>query len=160
MDIILWRHAEATDTSPDLERTLTDKGRRQAKATAKWLRKHLPNQFTVWASEATRSQQTAAFLHPTPRILHTLNPEINATTLPRLLHSIDANDTVVIVGHQPWLGDLSRFLMNGNWQGDAYWSYKKGGFVWFQVSTTAHGFQAKIKAALTPAILLHSPRTS
>ena len=30
MNLILWRHAEAEDGVPDLERGLTDKGRQQA----------------------------------------------------------------------------------------------------------------------------------
>ena len=41
MNLILWRHAEAEDGVPDLERGLTDKGRRQADAAARWLRPYL-----------------------------------------------------------------------------------------------------------------------
>ena len=62
MDIILWRHADAEYGPPDLQRRLTDKGHRQAEAAAKWLNRHLPADYQVWASEAARSQQTAAYL--------------------------------------------------------------------------------------------------
>ena len=34
MELILWRHAEADDTVPDLKRELTDKGRKQASRMA------------------------------------------------------------------------------------------------------------------------------
>ena len=34
MELILWRHAEAEDGYPDLERALTEKGHEQAKKMA------------------------------------------------------------------------------------------------------------------------------
>ena len=37
MDLIVWRHAEAEDGVPDLERKLTAKGRKQAERVAQWL---------------------------------------------------------------------------------------------------------------------------
>jgi phosphohistidine phosphatase len=42
MDLILWRHAEAEEGGPDLERKLTPKGRKQAKRVAAWLLQRLP----------------------------------------------------------------------------------------------------------------------
>ena len=42
MDLILWRHAEAEEGGPDLERRLTPKGRKQAKRVAAWLLQRLP----------------------------------------------------------------------------------------------------------------------
>ena len=154
MNLILWRHAEAEYGPPDLARQLTEKGRRQASSIAFWLRAHLPPESSVWASQAARSQQTAAYLVQDYRILPELNPEINARTLPHLLETIGSRDTVVIVGHQPWLGELSAFLLNGDWRNEAYWSYKKGGFWWFQVKSDGTHFHAKLKAALTPDILM------
>ena len=124
MNIILWRHAEAEYGPPDLERALTENGRRQASTIAAWLRRHLPQDAQVWASEAARSRQTADYLTQDYAVLAALNPDINARTLPRLFERLSGNDTVVLVGHQPWLGELSRFLLNGHWQGEAYWSYK------------------------------------
>ena len=37
MDLILWRHADAEDGSPDLRRALTRKGEKQAEHMAAWL---------------------------------------------------------------------------------------------------------------------------
>ena len=37
MELILWRHAEARDGTPDSTRELTGKGMRQAKSMAEWL---------------------------------------------------------------------------------------------------------------------------
>ena len=60
MNIILWRHAEAEYGPPDLERALTENGRRQASTIAAWLRRHLPQDAQVWASEAARSRHPQA----------------------------------------------------------------------------------------------------
>ena len=38
MELILWRHAEAEDGIPDLDRKLTAKGRKQAEKMAAFLR--------------------------------------------------------------------------------------------------------------------------
>src|SRR4051812_50221638 len=62
MDLILWRHADAEDGADDLARRLTPKGHKQAAAMAKWLRAHLPKDFTLLASPAVRAQQTAEAL--------------------------------------------------------------------------------------------------
>ncbi|UOO81392.1 histidine phosphatase family protein [Uruburuella testudinis] len=153
MNLILWRHAEAEYGPPDLARQLTEKGRRQASTAAAWLRNRLPQDTQVWVSQAARSRQTADYLVQDYTILATLNPDIYARTLPRLLETAPRNGTLVIVGHQPWLGQLSAFLLNGDWGGDAYWSYKKGGFWWFQLKQDHNGFHAKLKAVLTPEML-------
>ena len=62
MQIIVWRHAEAAATSPNLKRVLTKKGRHQAVEMAEKLRKMLPENYQLWVSQAIRSQQTGAFL--------------------------------------------------------------------------------------------------
>ena len=59
MDLILWRHADAVDSTPDLARQLTIKGRRQAKDMAGWLRARLPKQTRIIVSPAQRARQTA-----------------------------------------------------------------------------------------------------
>ncbi|MFV2029917.1 SixA phosphatase family protein [Neisseria sp. S1] len=154
MDLILWRYAEAEYGPPDLERRLTDKGCKQAKQMAAWLNRHLPPNYQLWASQAERSRQTASYLREDYLSLSRLNPETDARTLPRLLESIHNDETVVIVGHQPWLGELTAFLFNGDWSDKQYWSYKKGGFWWLQIKATEEGgYNVKLKAALTPSVL-------
>ena len=37
MNLILWRHAEAEDTTPDLKRVLTKRGLKDAALMAQWL---------------------------------------------------------------------------------------------------------------------------
>jgi phosphohistidine phosphatase len=62
MDLILWRHAEAEDSTPDLGRELTDKGRKQAARMADWLNPRLPQDIRILTSPATRALQTAQAL--------------------------------------------------------------------------------------------------
>ena len=153
MNLILWRHAEAEYGPPDLERQLTIKGHHQAETMATWLQNHLPENYQVWASQAMRSQQTAGYLNKKPTILSTINPNIDARSLPRLLENVSDNATIIIVGHQPWIGEFCSYLLNGQWHDGHYWSVKKSGFWWFQVKVTESGYTAKLKAALTPCIL-------
>src|SRR5882757_8310396 len=62
MDLILWRHAEAEDGSPDSARKLTARGREQARRIAAWLKPRLPRRCEVLVSPAVRAQQTALAL--------------------------------------------------------------------------------------------------
>ena len=62
MDLILWRHAEAEDGSPDAKRKLTARGRKQAKQIARWLKPRLPADARIVVSPALRAVQTAEAL--------------------------------------------------------------------------------------------------
>ena len=43
MDLVFWRHAEAEEGIPDLQRPLTAKGQKQARRMAEWLDSQLPD---------------------------------------------------------------------------------------------------------------------
>ena len=155
MNLILWRHAEAEDGAPDLERGLTDKGRRQADAAARWLRPYLNDQVDVWASQALRSQQTAKALGLPYAVKHELNPINHVEELPALIAAHKGSDYLILVGHQPWLGQLCSYLLNGGWLAGQYWSVKKSSIWWFGVKVDEGGrLCAKLKAAMTPQLLL------
>ena len=159
MDLILWRHAEAEDGHDDLARQLTTKGQQQACSSGAWLAAQLPPHYRVWASVAARSQQTAAHLPPDFEIIPALNPDAQAPALADLLRRLAPDATLVWVGHQPWIGQLCAWLLNGDGRPAAYWSVKKSGFWWFELWFDAEGqVQAKLKAVLTPAVL-KSPNT-
>lgn len=155
MNLILWRHAEAEEGHDDLQRRLTEKGRSQAEAAARWLRGYLPEHAEVWASEALRSRETAAALGLPYRIVPALNPVNAVEKLPALLHSCRSRDCIVWVGHQPWIGQLCAYLLNRRWTDGPYWSVKKSGIWWFKLDFDAEGRpEAKLKAAITPQMLL------
>jgi phosphohistidine phosphatase len=65
MDLILWRHAEASElesAGDDLERALTPKGERQAQRMGEWLNQRLAHSTRILVSPALRCQQTARAL--------------------------------------------------------------------------------------------------
>ena len=62
MDLILWRHAEAEESQPDLARKLTARGHKHAARAAEWLHQRLPSKFAVLVSPAERTRQTAMAL--------------------------------------------------------------------------------------------------
>ena len=109
MNIILWRHAEAKFDVNDLARELTPKGKKQASKMARILKSMLPEQTECWVSEAKRSQETAAFLPHIQTVCSALNPEAHPMQIAQLLLEIPNDKTVVVVGHQPWLGQLCAF---------------------------------------------------
>lgn len=98
MDLILWRHAEAEEGSDDMQRALTRRGQKQASAMATWLRKQLPDDFALLASEALRSQQTAALFAKSYEVVPALNPD---ASVEQVLSAIDwprSGKTIVLVG--------------------------------------------------------------
>ncbi|WP_338808993.1 histidine phosphatase family protein [Neisseria leonii] len=153
MNLILWRHAQAEyRDGPDLARLLTAHGHRQAEHTARWLRPLLPDGAEIWVSEAARSQQTAVYLNPEYAVSPLLNPDAAPENIMPLLAAAAEKSTVIIVGHQPWIGALCACLLNGGTPAES-WPVKKSGVWWFNVKHTPDGLHAKLKAAMTPAVL-------
>jgi phosphohistidine phosphatase len=84
MDLILWRHAQAhlqAEGQSDLERSLTGKGRRQAKLMAAWLNQRLAHSTRVLVSPALRTIETANALGRKFRISESLNPQAGVDDL-------------------------------------------------------------------------------
>lgn len=150
MDLILWRHAEAEEGSDDMQRALTRRGQKQASAMATWLRKQLPDDFALLASEALRSQQTAALFAKSYEVVPALNPD---ASVEQVLNAIDwprSGKTIVLVGHQPYIGRLAATLMS---EQPLLWSVKKGA-IWWLSHRERHGIeQIRLKAMMTPAML-------
>ena len=154
MELILWRHAEAEPGVDDLERKLTAKGRKQAARVAGWLNARLPSRFSVYASPAKRAQQTAlALAHLGPREFVTVaafSPSTRLDTALGALRSTDPTRTVVVVGHQPTLGELVARLL-GSRVDD--WPMKKGAVVWLSGKADDERSQVVLRAAITPDLV-------
>lgn len=150
MDLILWRHAEAEDGNDDLARALTRRGQQQARRMADWLHKQLPDNFRLLASEAVRSQQTAASLAKSYEILPALNPDASVEEVLAAVGWPECGKTIVLVGHQPYIGRLAATLLS---EQPLLWSVKKGS-VWWLNHRERHGIeQIRLKAMMTPAML-------
>lgn len=119
MDLILWRHAEAevaVEGGDDLSRPLTKKGERQAAKMAAWLDSQLPEGTRVLVSPSVRTQQTVAPLDRKFKLRDELVPETSVDDVLALLKwhpetGPQLKGPVLLVGHQPYLGQLvSRLL--------------------------------------------------
>lgn len=150
MDLILWRHADAQDGSPDLERPLTAKGRAQAKLMATWLNHSLPKQARILVSPARRCVQTADALEREYELVPGLAPGEDATHLLSAAGWPDAKGAVLVIGHQPTLGEAASLLLFGEGRG---MSIKKSGVIWLTNRVRGDSPQTVLKAAMTPELL-------
>jgi phosphohistidine phosphatase len=146
MDLILWRHAEAEPGYPDAERPLTDKGRRQAQKMAQYLLPLLPKQARILVSPARRAQQTAETLGRAFVIEPLISPESSLDDVLRALSGPQTRGGVMLVGHQPTLGQLASHYLT---QSDAGMALSKGAVVWIAGRPGAGGWQAKLHWAMT-----------
>ena len=150
MDLILWRHADAEDGTPDGERRLTAKGIKQAARMAKWLRPRLPEDAVVLASPAKRAQQTARALTPDFKTVMEIGTSASAEGVLRACGWPKSVRTLVVVGHQPTLGEVAALLLTGT-QGQ--WSLKKGAVVWIAHGAGGGVGRPHLHAAISPDLL-------
>ncbi|SFE92462.1 phosphohistidine phosphatase SixA [Nitrosomonas sp. Nm166] len=111
MELILWRHAEAEEGFPDAARKLTEKGLDQAKRMSEWLKSKLPENTLVLVSPTQRTQQTAMALRPDFVICDEIGPGANVNSILTAANWPNAQGAVVIVGHQPVLGEVVNSLL-------------------------------------------------
>ena len=152
MELILWRHADAHDAragQSDADRALTDKGERQAECMAGWLNARLPADARVLASPAVRTQQTARALGRDVQTVRDLFTDTSPRAALRALGWPDAGGTVVVVGHQPTLGQIAALLLSGEAR---YWSVKKAATWWLVGPDGAEG-GVELKAMQIPDLL-------
>lgn len=147
MELILWRHADAEDSRPDLDRELTDKGRKQAARVADWLTPRLSPDIRILVSPAARAVQTAQALGRHYEVLPELAPGTGAEAVLAAAGWPHATSPVMIVGHQPTLGQVAMLLLSGH-TGDL--TVKKGGVWWFQGLKQMGELQVVLRAVAAP----------
>jgi len=145
MDLILWRHADAEDGVPDLERKLTKKGRKQAARVARWLRDNLPKDYVVVSSPAARAKETAQALVEKPAVAGELAPGASVKQILQAAGWPHGKSTVIVVGHQPDFGRAIAYLVCGR---ETSWSLKKGGLWWLASETPV-----EVRAVISPDLL-------
>ena len=149
--IILWRHAQAEDifdgddavkidiAQNDMQRALTQKGQRQAANMAMWLKPQLPKVTLLQCSPALRAFQTAEALQDVNKsckinISQALKPGASLNTVLASIAQINFCDSLVLVGHQPWLGQLAAHLLGISAAGHIKdLSIKKGAIWWLRL---------------------------
>jgi phosphohistidine phosphatase len=136
MDLILWRHAEAEDwpegdpqATSDLDRSLTARGEKQAIRMASWLDRQLPEGARIVVSPARRCEQTALALGRKYRIRPEIAPDALPAQLLELVQWPAAKSPVLVIGHQPTLGQTIAQLL-GLRESDC--AVKKGALWWLR----------------------------
>jgi phosphohistidine phosphatase len=149
MDLILWRHAEAENAhgQPDSERQLTQRGREQAERTARWLRPLLKDGTRILCSPARRTLQTVAPLERDFEESQAVGLEATADTVLRAAGWPEGSDDVLVVGHQPTLGEVvARLLAESADDID----FRKGAVWWFTTLRRGGQLSASLKAVVDP----------
>ncbi len=137
-NLILWRHAEAEladialSVEDDMARKLTPKGKRQAKLMAHWLQKNMPKNLMLISSPAVRAFQTAEALKYNINLHPSLKPGAELKEILIALANIESpKQNLLIVGHQPWLGNLAAHFIGNS---SAELNIKKGAIWWLRQS--------------------------
>jgi phosphohistidine phosphatase len=150
MDLIVWRHAEAEEGGPDLERKLTAKGRKQAKRVAAWLLQRLPSKFVLLSSPAVRARQTADALEQRAKIEERIAPGASVADVLAAADWPRRKGAVLVVGHQPTLGCIASTLVSGS---PVEWSIKKGGLWWLTYRVRGGEAQVVVRAVAAPDLV-------
>jgi len=150
MDLILWRHAEAEDRLPDSARELTAKGEKQASRMAEFLRGRIPAETRILASPARRTQQTAYALSRHFETEPGVAPGASPASLLKASGWPDAGGCVLIVGHQPTLGEVAAHLLGSACHG---FSVKKGAIWWLRSRVGDDDCQADVRLIIPPDLL-------
>lgn len=145
-ELLLWRHADAEDGIPDAGRALTKKGLKQARQVAQWLKPRLPHDCLILVSPARRAQQTAAALHLPYTDEERIGTRANIADVVAASGWPGRKGAVLVVGHQPTLGQLAASLLAGE---PAGWTIKKGALWWF----SRRAGEVVLRAVVSPDLL-------
>lgn len=150
MDLLLWRHAEAHEDSPDgsdLARELTARGAKQASRVAAWLDRQLPDGARIFCSPARRTLQTADALGRKYKLRAELAPDASAQALLELVQWPTGKGVVLVVGHQPTLGQVVAQLLQ---TGQPEAPIRKGAVWWLRTREREGQRQTVVVAVQAP----------
>jgi phosphohistidine phosphatase len=150
MELILWRHAEAVDGTPDLQRSLTLKGLKQAHQMARWLKSRLPKTTRILVSPALRTRQTAAALTEEFEVIEDIAPGASPADILSAAGWPGQRRAVLVVGHQPTLGMVAAMLIAGK---PMPWSVRKGAVWWISNRVREEQDQVVLRASISPDML-------
>lgn len=160
MELYILRHAIAVERGTegykdDSQRPLTPKGERKMKQIAGGMKELGLTFDLVLSSRFVRARQTAEIVADTFKVKDRLKfsahlaPEEDAEDLvhdlKRLYHQ---PKSVLLVGHEPYLGDLIATLLAGKPAFDV--TLKKGGLCLLNVESLHYGRCATLEWLLTP----------
>ena len=147
MDLILWRHAKRSPASPTSAAGSRPRASSRRSAWREWLERHLPDTCRILVSPADRAQQTAQALPRKFRTVPELAPGATVAAVLAAANWPDSREPVLIVGHQPTLGEVASFLLSGE---EAYWSVRKGAVWWLSNRVREGNSAVVLKVVLGP----------
>jgi phosphohistidine phosphatase len=131
MNLYLIRHAQAEVAEPgqpDADRKLTLKGLEQAKTLRKTLAHLEVSLDVVFTSPWRRARQTASALEPVAdhlEVLDLLAAAPRQALVKRVNEMAAAHGSVALVGHQPWMSELTSVLLTGKPDHASSFEYRK-----------------------------------
>ncbi len=160
MKLNFLRHAIAVDRGTagygkDSERPLTKEGEKKMRRIARGMQSIGLSFDLVLSSPFVRARRTAEIVAETFGIEEklTLTPHLETGGDPRRLVEEIASrykglDTVLLVGHEPYLSELISVLLGGDEQRAIV--LKKGGLCQMQIEKLVYGRCAQLEFLLTP----------
>jgi len=94
-----------------------------------WLERKLPADCRILVSPATRCVQTADALGRRYKVVEALSTASSAEAIIEACGWPTHRQPVLVVGHQPLLGDVASLLLCGQKQD---WRIRKGGVFWIE----------------------------
>ena len=134
----------------DLERALTPRGEKQAARMAQWLDRQLPGSARILVSPARRCEQTAHALGRKFKICSELAPGATAAQLLELAQWPTGKSPVLVIGHQPTLGQAIAQLV-GLQASDC--ALKKGALWWLRSRERDGQGQTLVLSVQSPELL-------
>ena len=133
-----------------MARALTPRGEKQAARMAAWLDRQLPDSARIWVSPARRTEQTAHALGRKFRFSPALSPMATGAQLLELVQWPDTKGCVLVVGHQPTLGQTIASLLGLS---ATECAVKKGALWWLRHREREAGAQTVVVTVQSPEVL-------
>lgn len=127
-----------------------------------WLKPQLPKATILQCSPALRAFQTAEALQPVNKscrinINQALKPSASLNRVLATIAQINSCDSLVLVGHQPWLGQLVAHLLGISMAGHIKdLPIKKGTIWWLRLDKTLDKTREE---ALSTRYIIHTVQT-
>ena len=154
MDLILWRHAQAEILEDALqcddERKLTLKGQKQAAKMALWLDSVLPHSCRILVGPSQRTMQTALALGRKFKVMEDIGTAGSVDRIITASNWPNSRESVLIVGHQPHLGNLVCRLLPSI----SDCAMRKGNVWWISLKEGEENAQPYLKAVMTPELVV------
>ena len=158
MDCVFVRHGIAVAREEwegkDVDRPLTEKGKRRVREVAAGLRRLDVRPTVIYASPARRAVETAQLLHSLPasstlmQLRDELLPEASPTEVIRLIQDIPPESCVICIGHEPQLGMAASVLLSR--RASASFPLKKAGACLIELPIPAKPGRGVLRWWLTP----------